>query len=101
MPTGSPSLLNHRPTDNLKTPAIFGTFISVPIVRSFFAFACQLRRHEDRNSSTGKHTPADSGKGRQGLAGGWREARGMVLGVAPRTCGQIKLRWSSYHKPIP
>jgi hypothetical protein len=23
--------------------------------------------------------------GRQGLAGGWREARGMVLGVAPRT----------------
>lgn len=45
-------------------------------------------------------TPADSGRRRQGLAGGWREARGMVLGVAPRTYAQIKLRWSSSRKPI-
>lgn len=35
MLTGSPTLLNHRPTDNLETPAIFGTLISVPIIRSF------------------------------------------------------------------
>src|SRR5437899_11045273 len=29
--TESPTRLNHRPTDNFEAPAIFGTFISVPI----------------------------------------------------------------------
>src|SRR5271163_1230626 len=31
MLTGSPTRLNHRPTDNFAAPAIVGTFIAVPI----------------------------------------------------------------------
>ncbi len=39
MLTGSPTRLNHRPTYNFETPAIFGTFISVAIIPHFFAFS--------------------------------------------------------------
>jgi hypothetical protein len=39
MLTGSPTLLNHRPTDNPETPAIFGTLISIPLFAHFFVFS--------------------------------------------------------------
>jgi hypothetical protein len=60
MLTGSPTLLNHRPTENLKTPAIFGTFISILIIRSFLRLrlsACDVMKIEA--AALESTTPAD------------------------------------------
>jgi hypothetical protein len=75
MVTASPTDLNHRPTYKIKTPAIFGTFISVPIFSSF-------HRHPKANSDgpriiSGKQLSRPmTGKARAGISqyGPLREA---------------------------